>query len=589
MKKLILALILFAGAAASDDISVTSAVDKNSIDSGDRIALQVTVSGSSSPALKAPQMNDFNVYAGGQRTQSSFSFVNGKMTSSTSVIYDYTLNPKGPGKFTIPPFTVEAGGKTYKSAPIAVEVAKGVPPQTQQAARQDGGVQNAGGNDLFVRVDLNKNKVYVNEPVTMTFGFYNRVNLAGQPQYTPPDTTGFWKEDLPPQINSSRNGYNVVELKTALFPASPGQYTVGTASLVCAVPVRGQGDDFFGGFFGSTKNVRLDSKPVQVTVLPLPEEGKPADFSGTVGKFGISATVDKRDVKTNDAVTLTVGISGTGNVKSIAEPKLLLSDEFKKYETVSDLNINKDNYEVKGSKVFKTVLVPRKAGKLTISPVKYTYFDPADKKYRTISSDPITLNVAQGPKEDAGYANLPSMPQAEGIRVFDSDIRFIKPAGRYTYGRALLYRSPVYLIITLFPFFAWLSILGSRKLKSSREENAASFKASRAYSRALKSLKPLQTAAQKIKREEFLGRLEAVYSEYIGNKINRPAAGLSLGEIKEILSGKLKEAGLAESAVGVFEELHFQRYAPAGSENKDINALLCSVKELITKLEKAGL
>ena len=588
MKKLILALILFAGAAVSGDISVTATVDKNVIESGDRIVLQVTVSGSSSPALKVPQMNDFNVYAGGQRTQSSFSFLNGKMSSSTSVIYDYTLNPKGAGKFTIPPFTVESGGKVFKSAPIPVEVSKGAPPPPQ-AARPDGGAQNTGGNDLFVRVDLNKNRVYVNEPITMTFGFYNRVNLAGQPQYTPPDTTGFWKEDLPPQINSSRNGYNVVELKTALFPAAPGQYAIGAASLVCPVQVRGQGDDFFGGFFGGTKNVRLDSKPVQVTVLPLPEEGKPADFSGTVGRFGISAAVDKRDVKTNDAVTLTVGISGTGNVKAISEPKLLLSDEFKKYETVSDLNINKDNYEVKGSKVFKTVLVPRKAGKLTSPQVKYTYFDPADKKYRTISSDPITLNVAQGPKEDTGYANLPSMPQAEGIRVFDSDIRFMKQAGRHTYERALLYKSPVYILITLIPFFAWVSILGSRKLKSSREENAAYFKASRAYSKALKSLKPLGNTAHKLKREEYLGKLEAAYSEYIGNKINRPAAGLSVGEIKVILSGKIKEAGLAESAVGVFEELHFQRYAPSGSENKDLGALLALVKEFIIKLEKAGL
>ena len=588
MKKLILAFILFAGAAVSDDISVTSAVDKNVLNSGDRIILQVTVSGNSSPALKVPQMNDFNVYSGGQRTQSSFSFVNGRMSSSTSVIYDYTLNPKGPGKFTIPSFTVESGGKVFKSAPIPVEVVKGAAPPPQ-VARQDGAAPGTGGNDLFVQVNLDKNRVYVNEPVTMTFGFYNRVSLAGQPQYTPPDTTGFWKEDLPPQINSSRNGYNVVELKTALFPASPGQYTVGTASLVCAVPVRGQGDDFFGGFFGGTRNVRLDSKPVLVTVLPLPEEGKTADFSGTVGKFGISAAVDKRDAKTNDAVTLTVSISGTGNVKSIAEPKLLLSDEFKKYETVSDLNINKGNYEVKGSKVFKTVLVPKKAGRLTIPSVKYTYFDPADKRYRTISSDPIILNVAQGPKEESNYANLTSMPQAEGVKVFDSGIRFIKPAYRYTLGRALLYKSPLYLIITLLPFFAWISVLGSRKLKIRREENAVCFKASRAYSNALKSLKPLGTQAQKFTREEYLGRLEAAYAEYIDNKINRPPAGLSVDEISKLLSGKIKEPGLASSAVGVFEELHFQRYAPSGSENKDLNELLSLIKEQINKLEKAGL
>ncbi len=199
------------------------------------------------------------------------------------------------------------------------------------------------------------------------------------------------------------------------------------------------------------------------------------------------------------------------------------------------------------------------------------------------------LNVAQGPKEESNYANLPSLPQAEGVKVFGSDIRFIKPAGKYTFARALLYKSTVFLLVSLLPFFAWISILGGRKLKSSRDENAVYFKASRAYSKAAKSLKALGGGGQKPGREEYLGKLEAVYAEYIGNKINRPAAGLSLGEIKEILSKRLKDPELIDGAVKLFEELHFQRYAPAGNASKEQGSLLSAVRDLIGRLDKAGL
>ena len=583
MKKILLTLLLITGLFAAEELTITAAVDRNVVETNDQIVLQISVSGSSIPPLKVPQITDFNVENGGQSKQSNFAIINGQMSSTTTVLYNYNLTPKGPGKFTIPSFTADFKGKVYKSEPIQIEVVKGSAPVRNTPAGTIPAV--AGNSNIYVQVTVNKNKVYVNEPVVMTFGFYRKINLAGQPQYAPPDSTGFWKEDLPPQINYNSNGYAVTELKTALFPAAPGEYTIGKASLVCTIPTRGQGDDFFSGFFGGGRNEKFESRPVAITVMPLPAEGKPVDFSGTVGRFILSVTADKRDVKTNEAVNLTVTISGTGNIKTITEPNLLLSDEFKKYNTVSDININKANYEVKGTKTFRTVIVPRKAGKLTIPAVRYSYFDYEEKKYKMLASNPITLNVTQGAKEEDGYANLPALPAAEGVKVFGSDIRHIKQGDTFTLGKKLFYRSPLYILLNLFPLLLWGGIILYQRLQHSQKENVAYFKASRAYGKALKGLKTIS----KIGKEEALGQLEIIFTEYIGCKVNRSGAGLSVCDIKSLLLEKVKEGELVESAAKLFEELHFIRFAPAGSDTAELSKLAERIKEMIIKLEKAGL
>jgi len=589
MKKYFLTVILIAGLFAADEITVSAVLDKNVVEAGGQLVLLVSVSGPGTPPLKVPQINDFNVYNGGQSTQSSYSMINGRISSSTSVNYNYTLSPKGPGKFTIPSFSVEYKGRTYKSEPLQVEVVKGGVQQKSPAPGGGGNTPVTSGDDIFIQVTVNSHRAYVNEPVIMSFGLYRRMDILGQPQYSAPETTGFWKEDLPPQLNYNKDGYAVTELKTALFPSQQGDFTLGKATLACTIPARGGNDDFFAGFFNNGKNIRLESKPVNITVMPLPAEGKPDNFSGTVGRLNLAVTLDKREVKTNDAVTLTVTLAGSGNIKSIAEPRLLLSDEFKKYETVSEININKDNFEVKGAKIFKTVLVPRKAGKLVIPAVRYSYFDYGEKKYKTLSSNPLTVNVTQGPKEDAGYAGLPSLPAPEGVKVFGSDIRHIKQAGSFTYGKKVFYRSPAYLVLSSVPLLAWLFILLLLKYRSSKEQNRAYFKASRAYSRSQKCLKKVSRDIASGKQAECLGELENIFAEYIGDKINRPAAGLSVAEIRDILAEKIKDRELADLAAGLLEELHFNRFAPAGKEKTDLAGLAAALKEIIIKIEKAGL
>jgi hypothetical protein len=589
MKKLILTVMLLGGLIAADDVNITASI----VESSDQIVLEVRVSGSATPALKVPQINDFEVTNGGQSRQSNFSIINGQMSSTATVVHTFILTPKGPGKFTIPSFTAEHKGKIYKSQPLQVEVVSGGTAQQKKGRAPAGTVTtpaNTGNENLYVQVTVNKNKVYVNEPVVQTFGFYRRINLMGQPQYIPADSTGFWKEELTPQLTYQSNGYEVTELKTALFPSSPGEYTIGKATLNCSVSDRGSSDDFFGSFFGRGRNVRLESKPVNITVMPLPSEGKPQDFSGTVGRFTLSASVDKRDVKTNDAVNLTVTITGLGNIKTITEPKLYISDEFKKYETVTDTKISKENYEVRGSKIFKTVLVPRKAGKLTVPGVSYSYFDYIEKQYKTLASAPIQLNVAQGPKEETGnYASLPSLPAAEGVKVFGSDIRHIKQSDNFTYAKRPFYKSLLYIILNLLPLMTWLFILFYLRVQKSKEANAAYFKSSRAYGAALKNIKILGKSLQKGKEGETLGKLEQVFAEFIGHKISRQGAGLSVEDIKCVLAEKVKEQKLIDAAVELVEKIHFLRFGPSGKNTADLVRLVEEVKELISKLEKAGL
>jgi len=588
--KIILLLILLANVIFGDDISITASVDKDIVEINDEILLQVTVSGNTSslPSLVLPEISDFNIYSRGQSQSQNFSFVNGRISSSVSIIYNYTLTPKGIGKFVIPSFSVEYKGKIYKTNPINIEVVKS---STQQRQTKPSKITKYTSNeDVFITVTLNKDKVYVNEPVIMSFRLYTRIGFLRQPQYKPPEITGFWIEDLPPQRNFKEiiNGkeYMVTEIKTALFPLSPGEYTIGKAYVNCVIDdfsFDDFRDDFFKGIFSRGKNITLESKPVNINVLPLPLP-KPSDFSGAVGVFDIKAEVDKKELKTNEPVTLTITISGSGNIKSITEPVISLSEnEFKKYETVSSLNINKDNYKVTGSKVFKTVLVPKKAGKLIIPSVKYSFFDYIEKKYKVSSSSPIELLVKQGPKEETLISVGTLSP--EGVKILGKDIRYIKQKNKFTFEKPLLYKNFIFVVINLSLPIGLLITWQVISYNKRRKKDERSLRASKAYSKAIKKLKNIYKLINTNKLDESYATLESVLTEYIADKLGKGQHGLTKEEIRQSLLNKVEES-LINDINSLIEQIHFIRFAPSNDTQTNLEKLIKSIQETISKLEK---
>jgi hypothetical protein len=451
---LALAGILAAGALAAQDFTVRTSVDRNVVVLNERFTLSVEISGkgaNSAPDPELPAIGEFASFLGSGSSQ-NISFVNGRMSVSKILQCHYAATAVG--KFQIPAVTVTAGGKAVSSAAIDFEVmAAGAQGQGQTQARSAAPGQTAPSQavpqgegpaegDLFLRAFVDRKRVYPNEPVIVTYKLYTRVNVANLSVSKMPSTTGFWAEDfeMPQQLQTSHEvldgkQYTVATVRrTALFPMGSGTRTVDPLVLDCDVHVRSRSRDPFADFFddsfffgGKTVRRQIRSKAIPIEVTPFPEAGKPAGFSGLTGRFRISASTDKRDVKTNEAITYKVVVEGDGNIKQIPAPDAVFPSDFEVYPPKTSETITRSGAGISGRRTFEYVLIPRAAGDETLQPVRLSYFDAAAGAFRTISTDAVVLRVEQGA---GGYAAGPAMTglSKEEVRLIGQDIRFIKTA-----------------------------------------------------------------------------------------------------------------------------------------------------------------
>jgi len=275
----VLLLPLACTAVFAADFQISDSLDRNQIALNEQAVLSLTVSGSSNnlPQPQLPGLPDFQIYNAG-RSQ-NFTWINGK--ASASVTYNFVLTPLKEGHFTIPALQMQFSGETAQTTPLTLDVVKGdASAVSQGAAREEGAARPAsahGPSPVFITGTVDKTSVYVGEPVIFNFRLYNRVPLLTRPNYQPPEMTGFWTEDLPPQRNFTENmkgmPYSVTEVRTALFPSSPGKAKVGSGSLTVNLENFGSdpfGSDFFSQFFGRGEEKTLRTDPITITVRPLP-------------------------------------------------------------------------------------------------------------------------------------------------------------------------------------------------------------------------------------------------------------------------------------------------------------------------------
>ncbi len=552
------------------DATISVSADKNRIDLNDTVRLSVVVEGSGNvPAPQLPDLSAFNVYSSG-RSQ-NISFVNGRMSSSVS--YNYNLMPKGVGKFTIPPFSVTLDGKTVQSEPIEIEVvAAGAPPQ---AAPKPAG--KSGAPIAFVKLLVNRSRVYLNEQVILRFRFYHRVNLLANPEYHPPELTGFVYEDLPPPKNFTESvngvGYHVTEIKTALFPAKTGKIVILPATLKIAVQDMSQvnPEDFFNSFFGGgAKEYGLKTDPLEMEVLSLPGEGKPQGFTGGVGTFGLSASLDKVKTAVGEPITLSVSITGEGNIKSLGDPIFPEFQGFRKYDTASSLNIDKSHETVQGSKVYKIVLVPQSSGRQVIAPVIFNYFNLAEKKYKSLKTSPISVDIKPGnPNETPKYAASFKTPE---IQMMQEEIRFIKLKNPSRKPFRWLHKSKYFTALHLLP----LGILAAALLYRLKNIMASLNPEKRRQSNAL------ETALKELKMDRPMEAL----SKYFSDKMLVPPQGLTQKQAEEFL----QKSNLAPEVVGEVKQLWLDldllHYAPSHFEKSGHAELIGRTRALLKKMDK---
>jgi hypothetical protein len=588
-------ILLGAHFCSAQNIEFNASVDRTEVGIEDQITLTVSVSGDvkSIPEPKLPLLNDFTVYSAGR--SHNFSWVNGKMSSQ--VTFNYVLAPRKEGKFTIGPAEIELKGATYQTSPIQITVVGGGKPQTTPVPSeesQETAKPKLGGKDLFIETVVDKKKAYVNEQVVLTFRFYQGVRLFNNPEYTPPTLTGFWSEDLPPKksYNKVINGkqYYVQELKTALFPTTTGKQTIGTAELRCTVEDldRFLTRDPFSIFdrdllslFRQGKPQILKSKSIEIEVLPLPEIGKPENFSGTVGRYSMRVSVDKTEVEVGQPITLKAKISGSGNIKSVGEPVISELPDFRTYSSGSSENVSKENYRVQGIKTYEEVLIPKKAGKYTMPPIEFSFFDPKAKSYQTLKSDPILLTVL--PPAQASPTEIAQLSKQEIGRAV-KDIRYIKlTSSELRNQRDDLYQKPLFLLFQLVPLLAFAISWRLQKERSRLNSDVGYARQRRAHKLAQRRLKGARKLISEEKSKEFYCEVARASLQFVGDKLNLPAYGLTKDRIEVELSQRGITGEKIDQLTRVLDSCDFARFAPVSSTREEMERFLQQAEEAIAR------
>ena len=588
MKKNILALFFILISCVSyalAELTISDAVDKTSVAVGEEILLTIDISGQSLniPSIEVPPLANFSIYSSG-RSQ-SMSFVNGQVSNSIS--FRYILIPSTQGKFTIPALNFKYDGKTYSTQTIEISVSASQKTSVTSANQGTPKVtaQDTALNDkaIFIKATTDKSSVYVNEQITYSFRLYRRVDFLTQPQFTPPNFSGFWSESYPPTNNMTElNGrkYMLSELKFVLFPTSPGKIIIDPSTLQCQIASNNP-DDFFDGFFNMGKPTTLHTDPITINVYPLPSKDKPANFSGAVGQYEISAQSDKLNTKTNDPITLSVIVSGSGNIKTMPEPQMPQINEFRKFDTASTYDINKTAGKFTGSKTFKTLLSPQSSGTKTIPAIEFSYFDPQSRSYKKIYTKPISINVAQGTTANA-TTNF-SITSRE-VKLLNSDIRYIKdtftPIKKYPLKNILL-------VINLFVFVLLvISLIFTTRARALKQNVHLSRKLG-ATGKAKKYLKEVSKLLEsEHSYSDFYSALNRALRNFIADKLNISAEGLTSKEISVAFEKHKVPLDLIDKTFELIAECDFACFAPYTPQRNQMQDALKSAQLIINSLEK---
>ncbi len=535
--------------------------------------------------------DDFQLVWGPQRgSSSSIQIINGKRSSSHQTTFTYILIPKSTGTFQLPAATAMLSGDKISSNQASIQVVSDGG-SSSQSSSQGGGQSSGSGNrqsatsgeipsgDLFMRLSLSRSEVVVGEPITATLKLYQRTNVVGFENAKLPTFNGFWSQEtyVPDNIEFKRESlddkiYNTAVLRTyVLIPQKSGTITIDPSELVCVINVRVNNsssgsifDQFFQDDYRQIRK-RVTTPAVKVKVNPLPA-GQPASFGGGVGNFGISARLTSDNIKTHDAASLIITISGRGNVALLEEPKVNFPPDFEVYDTKATENTDKSTGSTSGSKSFEYPFIPRSHGDFTIDPVEYSYYDVNQGKYVTLKTEPMHIKVAKGKGGESSTAvSVNSGVERKDVKSLADDIRFIftgKPnlsdSGSFFVGSILFWILLSVLVLGVSAVF-----LAFRKVSAMRADVAGT-KNRRATKMARKRLAQAGEYLDKNLYTAFYEELHKALIGFVSDKLNMDMSEIS----KDNIASALTSGGVSEEQTKAFTDLldacEFARYSPDG-------------------------
>ena len=577
---------------------------------GEQFRLTYTVNTQNVSDFRAGNIPDeFEVLIGPNRSmQSSYQMINGHTSSSSSITYTYIVVATKNGSFTIPAAHVVVGGKSIASNTLKITVSG--TPQNQsnggsgRRQRDDEGAElrDAGsrisGSDLFIKVSANKRRVYEQEPILLTYKVYTLVSLT-QLEGKMPDLKGFHTQEveLPQQKSFKVETVNGRPYRTVtwsqyvMFPQITGKLQIPSLTFNGIVVQQNRNIDPFEAFFNGGSGYievkkQIQAPGIEIQVDPLPQ--RPSNFSGAVGRFNISAQVDKTDVKANDPVSLRVIVSGTGNLKLIKQPEVLFPKDFDKYDAKITDKTKLTANGLEGSMIYDILAVPRHQGKYEIPPIEFTYFNTATKKYETVKSEGFTLNVAKG----SGSSSVNDFTGQEDLQLLNKDIRHIKTGDTRQHSLDdFFFGSTGYVVSIILLALVFVSLFVIFRQRAIENANITKRRAGKANKVATKRLKKASRLMEENKPGEFYDEVLRALWGYVGDKLNIPVEQLSHDNISMRLSERNVDENTITQFIGALDECEFERYAPGdpkGNMNKVYEKAMTAIEKIEDTMKKKG-
>jgi hypothetical protein len=607
MKKLIFLFTVFGlvvARIAAQEVTFRAASEKTVVVNQQfRISYTLSTSGQEkAKGLQLGEMKNFEVLYEPVLSQqgTSTSIINGKASSSFTAVYTCVVMAKSEGTFTIPPATITVGNSTYKSNELTVTALPADRAAAQNNAASQAGQQPAANapsdKDVFVVMHVSKNSVYENEGFLVSFKLYSLVDISGFEGAKFPEFEGFISQEIDLGANmqmnlESYNGRNyrtAVIKQTVLYPQRSGKITIGSGKFDVIARIRSKQRvrSFFDEFFDTYSDVRksLISAPVTINVKPLPA-GKPASFSGAVGEYTLTSSISANNVKSDDAVTVKVNISGNGNIKLLKNPEVVFPNDFEVFDPVVDTKTNVTQSGVRGTKSVEYNAIPRYGGDFTIPKIEFSYFDLKTQTYKTLSAPEYQLHVEPG-EAGSGTVAAPVLnaTDKESIRFLGKDIRYIK-TGNYRFHKgAFFFGTLNYYLFYIVPALLFIILFIMYRKQAARNANIALVRTKKAGKVASKRLKTAAKYLKENKQEDFYDETLKVVWGYLSDKLNMPVSTLT----KDNVEANLTQYGVDEKLIRGFRKIldtaEFARFAPA-QESGAMDKLYHATVKAIDKME----
>ena len=607
MKKIgwyIILLLLMLGYHVHVDAQHISVSAPSHVAAGENFRVAYTINTSDVEEFRMGGVQDgLEVIAGPYTSsQSSYQMINGHTSSSSSVTITYTLYAAKNGSFTIGASHALVGGKRLSSRPVKIQVSghaqrtNGAPNMHGQDSYDQPRMRSAGsaisGSDLFIKVSASKKRVHEQEPILLTYKVYTQVDLT-QLEGKMPDLKGFHTQEVPlPQQKTFHtetvNGrpYKCVTWSQyVMYPQMTGRLEIPSITFKGIVVQQNRNVDpmeaFFNGGSGYVE-VKKDIKAPGITlqVDPLPQ--RPANFSGGVGKFNISASLDKKEVKAGEPITLRVVVGGIGNLKLLKQPVVNFPKDFDKYDAKVTDKTRLTANGVEGNMVYDFLAVPRNQGSYTIPSVELTYYDTGKNAYKTIKTQPFKVEVEKGDGTSA---------ESEDFASQDKDIHTIK-LGKAEQHKAdeMFFGSFGYWISLLMPLIAFVVLLIVFRRRAIENADIVKKRSNRAGKIATKRLRLANKLMLQGKQGEFYDEVMRALWGYMSYKLNMPAEKLNRDNIRETLGRHFVDDATIEKFTTALDECEFERYAPgdaAGNMNRTFESAMTAIMDIENAINEA--